>query len=381
MKNKNEQMSMFKQLNTSEYTYKSSELIMSSYELTVTEQRIITLGCKKIKPLYIENKMTPNDLKKLATALEFSNIEISVSEYKKEFNVNTNNIYDSLEKYSNKLYEREIIYYDNEELSRKRWISSCRFNRKKGTIYLTFNTDMILDLLLLNGNYIALKNNILSESVRSKYVYRNYEIFKSYLYLHKWKISIEEYRFLLQINNKYKKFAELKRNVIEPSLKFINLNSDIKVTYTTTKKGKNINWIEFNIQENKNSTTTLHSINNFKDKIPSVFKEISNALEKYNITLTSEEAELLIDKSIEVTRKKYKNKSAVQYILEKIKILDNYILTNKVNNVIGYLIKAIEEDWSMCNIDKNYKNGFNNFEGRNYSDEFFKQLESKLNYI
>ena len=201
------------------------------------------------------------------------------------------------------------------------------------------------------------------------------------MYLNRWKVSIEEYRFLLQINNKYKKFAELKRNVIEPSLKFINLNSDIKVTYTTIKKGKNINWIEFNIQENKNSTTTLHSINNFKDTIPSVFKEISNALEKYNITLTSEEAELLIDKSIEVTKKKYKNKSAVQYILEKIKILDNYVLTNKVNNVIGYLIKAIEEDWSISNIDKNYKNGFNNFKGRNYSNEFFKQLESKLNHV
>ena len=82
---------------------KKSSTFVPPKEGTEKKQRIITLGCKKIKPLYIENKMTPNDLKKLATALEFSNIEISVSEYKKEFNVNTNNIYDSLEKYSNKL--------------------------------------------------------------------------------------------------------------------------------------------------------------------------------------------------------------------------------------------------------------------------------------
>ena len=62
MKNEKEQISMFKQLNTSEYTYKSSELIMSSYELTVTEQRIITLGCKKINHglrKYLKNKFIP----------------------------------------------------------------------------------------------------------------------------------------------------------------------------------------------------------------------------------------------------------------------------------------------------------------------------------
>ena len=101
-----EQLSMFKPLNNIDCTYKSHNLIMSSYELSLTEQRIITLACKKIKPIYIEKRITPKSLKKISGALEFSEIEISVSEFRKEFNLKGNNIYDALEKYANTLYER-----------------------------------------------------------------------------------------------------------------------------------------------------------------------------------------------------------------------------------------------------------------------------------
>ena len=51
----------------------------------IKQQRIITLACKKIKPIYIEKKITPSTLKKVIGAKEFSLVEITVSEFKKEF--------------------------------------------------------------------------------------------------------------------------------------------------------------------------------------------------------------------------------------------------------------------------------------------------------
>ena len=66
-----------KKLNNTDYTYKSHKLIFSTYELSLTQQRIISLGCKKIQPIYIEKRLTPNDLTKVLGAIEFNLIEIS----------------------------------------------------------------------------------------------------------------------------------------------------------------------------------------------------------------------------------------------------------------------------------------------------------------
>ena len=92
MKQKALQTSFFTPLNSNDCTYKSPNLIMSSYDLSLTEHRIITLGCKKIKPIYVEKRMSPNDLNNAFQAMKFSDIEISVSEYKQEFNIKGNNI-------------------------------------------------------------------------------------------------------------------------------------------------------------------------------------------------------------------------------------------------------------------------------------------------
>ena len=114
---------------------------MSSYDLSLTEHRIITLGCKKIKPIYVEKRMSPNDLNNAFQAMKFSDIEISVSEYKQEFNIKGNNIYDTLQKYCNKLYERSINYLDETNVfTKKRWVSTCKFNRDNGLIKITFKS-------------------------------------------------------------------------------------------------------------------------------------------------------------------------------------------------------------------------------------------------
>lgn len=377
MNNNYEQLSLFTQLNTTNYTYKSFNLIMSSYNLSLIEHRIITLGCKKIKPIYVEKRIAPKDLQDITTAMNFTDIEISVSEYKKEFKTKGNGIYDALEKYCDLLFERKIQYIDElNRPSKKRWIEDCTFDRPNGKIILTFNIKMIPDLLILKGRYVPLFLGLLSENIKSKHTFRTYEILKSNLYNKTWKVSVEEYKYLLGIKDKYSKYGELNRNVISPSLKSINKFSDIFVNLETIKSGKSIKWLVFNISSN-NSTKSLHENNNeFKNTIPTVFEEISNSLKKLNVELSSEDAEILIDEAIEVTQNKYKDKNVVEYILEKIDVLGNYLLNNKVDNVIGYLLQAIKKDWKVITINNN--KGFNNFDGRQYTDIDYINIENKL---
>ena len=82
-----EEIDGVKVLNNTKCTYKSPTLIATSYELSFTQQRIIALGCKKMQPIYIEKRMTPNDLQKVLGAMQFRLIEISVSEFRKEYDI------------------------------------------------------------------------------------------------------------------------------------------------------------------------------------------------------------------------------------------------------------------------------------------------------
>lgn len=372
-----EQMSMLTQLNTMDCTYKSPNLIMSSYELSLTEQRIVALGCKKIKPIYIEKKVKPEDLNKVLGAMHFSDIVISTSEYKKEYEIKGNNVYQSLEDYTEKLYGRSINYFDeNNVLQKKRWVSSAKFDRENGKIALTFNPDMILDLLVLKGRFVALFFDM-SQNVKSKYAFRNYEILKNHLYLGKFKVSVEEYRFMLKLTDKYNSFKDLNKKVIKPNLDVINKYSDIIVTHTTIRSGQFIKWIEFDIKsKNKH---TIQKENDFKERIPTAFNEISNGLSKYKVELTSEDAEKLFDSAIEVTKKKHKDTDPVTFILSKIEVLDNYILTKDIDNVIGFLSSAIKRDWKLDKINAIPKvSSFTNIESREYTDTEFQSIEDKL---
>ena len=375
-----EQMSMLidntniKQLNNVNYTYKSSALIESSYELTITEQRIIALGCKKLQPIYIENRLVPNDLQKVLGAMKFSLIEISVSEYREEYGIVGNKVYDSIQTATDDLYKKEIIYFDESgKLCKRRWMSSVNFDRKNGNIQITFNIDIILDLLVFNGKFVALFFDM-SQDIKSKYSFRMYEILKNSAYLGKLKISVEEFKFKLKITDKYTDFADLNKKIIKPNLEVINLYSDISLEYKTIRSGRTVKWLCFNITKKRNATFSGDS--KFKEKIPSAFNEISTALEKYNCELTSTDAQTLFDTAIEVTKEKYPDKNPVNYILEKVNYLNNYISKKPIENIIGFLKHAMEEDYGLKSIQiQPNQTKFNNFDAREYD---YDKLEAGL---
>lgn len=370
------QMSMFKKLNNTNYTYKSSQLIESSYELSLTEQRLVSLACKMIQPIYIEKRVKPSDLENILGAMKFSKIKISVNEFRKEYNIKANNIYEIIAEASADLYERNIRYYDeNGKLTDKRWVSTSVYDEKNKCVNLTFNPDMILDLLVFKGKYVALFFDM-SQNIRSKYAFRLYEILKNYAYLGKYKVSIDELKFMLAIDGAYSSFAEFNRNVIKPNIEAINTYSDINVECKPLRSGRNITSLEFYLSNKVNKTFSPD--NNFKDKIPNSYNEISKQLEKHDVSLSSSDAEMLFNSAIEFTTANKKDTDATSYILEKICVLDEYVKTKDVENPIGFLKWAIETNFEINNQSIKKKNNFKNFTGRDYSDEYWNDLEGQL---
>lgn len=375
-----EEIDGLKQLNNTKYTYKSPSLIATSYELSFTQQRIIALACKKMQPIYIEKRMTPNNLTKVLGAMQFRLIEISVSEFKEEYGIAGKGIYEYLSKEVDDLYEAGFYYYDeNNKLCKRRWVSSCDYDGKNGVISITFNIDILLDLLIFKGKYVALFFD-LSQDVRSKYAFRIYEILKSKAYLGVYKITVDEFKFMLAIQKKYDSFAELNRSIIKPNLNMINKFSDINVECKAIRSGRIVTLLQFNIT--KKSSVAFVTDDDFKNKIPSAFKDISDALSKHNVNLTSADAETLFNTAIEVTKEKYRDTDPVTYLLEKIKVLDSYVKNNDVESPIGFLLDAMKREFSNNTpiIKQQKKNGFNNFEPRPESvdEAYLKSVEYRL---
>ena len=376
------QISLFedaKKLNNTKYTYKSSDLIWSSYELSLTEQRIVSLACKKMQPIYIEKRIKPSDLETVLGAMKFMDIKISVNEFKREYNIKSNNMYTILAEATSDLHDREIRYYDeNGKLTRKNWVQDSTYDEKNNCVTLSFGTKMILDLLIFNGKYVALFFDM-SQNIRSKYAFRLYEILKSYAYLGEYIVSLEDLKFMLAIEGAYENFAEFNRNVIKPNLKTINSHSDISAECVPLRTGRVVTDLKFIISKNKNKLAQTDD--NFKDKIPTSYKEISSRLEKYNIELSSSDAEILFNSAIEFTTMNKRDIDVTSYIIEKIDVLDQYVEVSDVRNPIGFLKWAIEKDFKVENrkIEKKPKKlKFDNFKGRDYSKEEWDDIENGL---
>ena len=62
-------------------------------------------------------------------------------------------------------------------------------------------------------------------------------------------ISLDEFRKLFQLEDKYPLFKDLNKWVIKPAVKEINDSSNLIVYYSTKKKGKNVIALEFDFVE------------------------------------------------------------------------------------------------------------------------------------
>lgn len=371
-----------KMLNTTNYTYKSPELIGMSYDLSITEQRIITLGCKKIQPIYIENKLLPSQLDTALSAIKFRQIKITVNEYKREYGIVSKNIYKILKETIKDFFEKKVSYYEKGKLMDKRWISTAGYDDKNGCFYLTFNQDMLEDLLVFKGKFVALFFDM-SQNIKSKYAFRIYEILKSNSYIKTYDVSLEEFKFMLNIeDDSYTDFYKFNTKVIKPNIKVINEHSDIHVEFEPLRNGRSVTHLRFKIKNIPNKVVSPDL--NFKDKIPKSFAEVENALKEYNITLTSGDAEKLFTKAVEITISKKINKSATDYILEKIEYMKKYAVDVKdVRTAIGWILWAMKKDYHYQDDSiktPKKKLGFDNFKGRDYSDEEWNNIENGLLY-
>jgi len=216
-----------------ELVVKSNQVIEASYRLSVVEQRVVLSAIAKIP--------------KMCEVSDDEIYTVSVHDLQ-ALGVHEKTAYRDLKEAVNRLYERSISLDIDDKLIKMRWVQRIEFTDNQGIIALRFSKDILPFISNVKANFTQYMLSEISK-MQGAYSVRVYELLVQYKTTGERSISIEDFRFMLDLGTRYKQFNDLLKRVIEPSVDEINEQSDLKVTATPQKTGRKFTHIKFTIKQ------------------------------------------------------------------------------------------------------------------------------------
>ncbi|APW49095.1 replication initiation protein RepM [Acinetobacter terrestris] len=224
---------------------KDNALINASYNLEVTEQRLILLSI-------IRARETGQGIS------SDSKLEIHASDYASRFDVTKEAAYNALKNAVNNLFERKFSFKEihkdtNKEIVVKsRWVSRIAYIDDLATLEVTFAPDVVPLITRLEKHFTSYQLKQVAQ-LTSKYAIRLYEFLIAWRNVGKTPvISLSDFREKLGLEiNEYQKMVNFKSRVLEPAIKQINELTDIHVKYEQYKTGRSISALSFTFKHKK----------------------------------------------------------------------------------------------------------------------------------
>nr|WP_279053201.1 replication initiation protein RepM [Acinetobacter tandoii] len=230
----------------SNLVYKDNNLVEASYSLNLSEQRLILIAI--IAAREIEKELTSNTI-----------LTIHASEYMKQFNLGRQASYEALQSACDNLFERHLNYKAIDPVTGKigvyksRWVSKVGYVKEEGCVQLIFAPDIIPLFVKLEEKFTRYELKQISP-LTSVYAIRLYELLIRWRSTGKLYISIDELRSKLGLlEEEYKKMGDFKKRVLTVAINQINKFTDITVSYTQIKEGRNISELHFTFEEKEQS--------------------------------------------------------------------------------------------------------------------------------
>jgi plasmid replication initiation protein len=222
---------------------KDNALINASYNLELTEQRLIMLAI--INARESGQGITAD-----------SKLEIHASDYAKLFNVSIDASYKALREAVNNLFNRQFSYTAEYKrtgktgIVRSRWVSRIFYVDDLALLEITFAPDVVPLVTRLEEHFTSYQAKQVAH-LTSKYATRLYEILIAWREVGKVpQIEISEFRNRLGLlDDEYTAMHNFKKRVLEPSIKQINEHTDITVTYEQHKRGRAISGFSFRFKQ------------------------------------------------------------------------------------------------------------------------------------
>lgn len=359
----------------------SNVLISSKYKSTLFSNRLMAISMAKIF-----------DGKAEEDAVGGLSLRIPGSEIQKKFGSSSHDFFNDLDKAANSMTGRSIGWSNPEtrEFEYTAVVTNAKFVNNVFTI--EFNKNMTKYLKDLDSQYTMLQLPVML-SFKSVYTFRLYEILKSKSYTpkgsknteNKYRIEMDlnELRLMLGVvnaelesvkkvlNNRkgnpdyeaavnaspekiFVQWYELKRNCIDVAVKEINKNPEtgMHVDYEAKKMGRG---------------GKVYAVEFFVDLISKTSEDVAEEaaeLNEYNEDDILEEIMMKLGIKLKEARS-----VAVAANWDLNIVMEKYEISKSqdIDNLVGWMIKAIKEDYKMPSgkkSKKSVKTGFSNFEER-----------------
>lgn len=221
---------------------KHNQLIEASYHLTLEEQRLILSCIAKIDPR--ENVDFPDE------------ITITAKEYAKNFGINLSDSYRCLKRAGDNLFNQTIKLSNDVGNGKLRWIYRIHYFDGEARISVKFSPDVKPYLGQLSGMFSSYKLRNVGR-ITSTHAIRLYELLNQWRSSGKRYIHIDEFKDMLVLGDKYPKYADLRRWVIEPGINEVNKKSDLNVSFSVEKKGRKVHTLKFDFSSKKQVITEV----------------------------------------------------------------------------------------------------------------------------
>lgn len=225
---------------------KSNSLVEARYKLSIWESRVFA---KMVTMIEKDDK-------------EFATYKIGIRELMKFFETNSNNDFQRIKEVPESLLKKTIkipIIDEGKQAFLITNVISSAIVPKTDTI----NKDSVLKLSFdpkLKPYLLELKKKFLQYDIKniltisSPHSIRIYELLKQFESTGWRQISLEEFKEVLGIEDKYKKYNHLKSRVIRQAEKDLKKYTDIYFTFDEIKKGRKVIAFKFYIRKNKTQT-------------------------------------------------------------------------------------------------------------------------------
>ena len=225
--------------------YKANELVVSRYDLTEQQTKLVLYGLSKI------NNTLKNPTEKDMT------LSLSYDEYAEFMGISQSLSFNNLRNATKNLLSKtfELISFNEKNtpiLTMRQWFTKAEFNPDTFSVELVFHSDLFPYLFNMK-KFIKYKlKNI--NSLNNKYSIRMYEYFLKELGESKkdkctFEISLSLMKTILCLDGNYDEFKRFNQRVLKVVIEDINKNTDLKVG--AKRKGRPVDTLIFSVEKVK----------------------------------------------------------------------------------------------------------------------------------
>lgn len=222
---------------------KSNKLVQASYRLTLVEQQLILFAIAKAREE--QTLITPLTVLKIR-AIEFAEM----------FSCDESTVYRDLRAAAKRLSRRQLTIKDIDPASGyercgvTNWTQHTDYVPKLAEVQIAFTMKIIPYITRLERDVGYTRYTIEKiGGMTSSHGIRFYELMAQFKTAGTRTMKIAELREMMHLDpTEYKVLADLKKRVIDEGIKQVNKHSDLKVSYTQSKAGRQVDALIFTIK-------------------------------------------------------------------------------------------------------------------------------------